>query len=245
MSTTSSATTISGARPATAPTGNGQTFNGDKKHGQSLLHRWERPFIDANVARFPSWIMGHHLTMVTLFWSVAVIGFGWLAQDQPAWLFAMSAVVFGQWFTDSFDGSLGKFRGQGLVKWGFFMDHFLDLIFAGSIVIAYSLIAPPGMELSFNLLLLATTVMMGLSFLSFAATNQFQIAFLGIGPTEVRIGYIAINTVLFFTGTDLFTWAVPLALIGHVVAIAFIAWRTQLVLWNVDKAANVDAPAVG
>lgn len=215
-------------------------FSGDTKHGQSILHRWERPFIDANVHRFPRWIMGHHLTMITLLWSIAVIGFGRLAQDDPRWLFAISFVVFGQWFTDSFDGSLGKHRKQGLIKWGFFMDHFLDLIFAGSIVIAYSLIAPPGMGLSFNLLLLATTVMMGLSFLSFAATNQFQIAFLGVGPTEVRIGYIAINTVLYFTGTELFAWAVPVALIGHVIAIAFIAWRTQLHLWQVDRAANVD-----
>ena len=206
-----------------------------------MLHRWERPFIDRNVTRFPSWIMGHHLTMVTLFWSIAVIGFGWLAQDNPLWLFAISFVVFGQWFTDSFDGSLGKYRKQGLIKWGFFMDHFLDLIFAGSIVIAYSLIAPDGMELQFNLLLLATTVMMGLSFLSFAATNKFQIAFLGVGPTEVRIAYIAINTILFFTGTGIFNWAVPLALVGNVIAIAYVAWRTQLHLWQVDAEANVDA----
>lgn len=54
-------------------------FSGDTKHGQSMLHRWERPFIEANVSRLPAWLMGHHLTMVTLFWSIAVIGFGWLA----------------------------------------------------------------------------------------------------------------------------------------------------------------------
>lgn len=215
-------------------------FNGDKKHGQSILHRWERPFIDANVSRFPPGVMGHHLTMVTLFWSVAIIAFGWLAQDNPAWLFAMSAVVAGQWFTDSFDGSLGKHRKQGLIKWGFFMDHFLDMIFAGAIVIAYALMAPAGLALQFNLLLLATTVMMGLSFLSFASTGKFQIAFLGIGPTEVRIGYIAINTVLFFTGVGVFHWAVPVALAGHVIAIAFVAWRTQLHLWYEDAANNVD-----
>ena len=35
---------------------------------------------------------------------------------------------------------------------------------------------------------------MAVSFLSFAATNQFQIAYYGIGPTEIRIGYVALNT---------------------------------------------------
>lgn len=216
------------------------SFGGDKKHGESVLQRWERPFIERNVAKLPQWMMSHHLTMFTLIWSAAVLGFGWLAASNPLWLFAMSGVVAGQWLTDSFDGSLGKHRKQGLVKWGFFMDHFLDLIFAGCVVIAYSFLAPPGMGFWFQLLLLATTVMMGLSFLAFAATDKFQIAFMGIGPTEVRIIYIAINVTLFFTGTAVYAWAVPLAVIGHVVAIAFIAWRLQLQLWNQDRANNVD-----
>jgi hypothetical protein len=45
----------------------------------------------------------------------------------------MSVMVFGQWFTDSLDGSLGKYRKQGLVKWGFFADHILDLAAANSV----------------------------------------------------------------------------------------------------------------
>ena len=82
--------------------------------------------------------MSHHLTMVTVFWSGGIVWCGWLAKENPGWLHVISAMAFGQWLTDSFDGSLSKHRKQGLVKWGFFMDHILDLIFAGSIVIAYS-----------------------------------------------------------------------------------------------------------
>jgi len=201
-------------------------FGGDKKHGQSMLHRWERPFIDRNVPKLPSWLMSHHLTMLTVAWSAAVLVCGWLAQDDPRFLFGISAAVALQWLTDSFDGSLGKYRKQGLVKWGFFMDHFLDLVFAGCLVIAYSFVAPEGM--------------MGLSFLGFAATNKFQIAFMGIGPTEIRIAYIAINTVLFFVGTSVFTLAVPIALAGHIVVIVAIAWKMQRSLWYEDLAANID-----
>jgi phosphatidylglycerophosphate synthase len=71
-------------------------------------------------------------------WSTGTVIFGWLARDNRVWLHAMSVMVFGQWLTDSLDGSLGKLRKQGLVKWGFYMDHLLDFLFAGSIVIAYS-----------------------------------------------------------------------------------------------------------
>ena len=111
-------------------------FAGDKKKGQSLLGPIERRFIDWGVPKVPRPIMSHHLTYVTILWSAGTILFGWLASEHShAWLNGMSVMVFGQWLTDSFDGTLGKFRKQGLVKWGFYMDHLLDFFFAGSVVI--------------------------------------------------------------------------------------------------------------
>lgn len=115
--------------------GMGEDFSGDKKKGQSILGPYERRFIDWGIPKIPAPIMSHHLTYVTVFWSASIILFGWLASHNLAWLNGMSVAVVGQWLTDSFDGSLGKYRKQGLVKWGFFMDHLLDLLFAGSVVI--------------------------------------------------------------------------------------------------------------
>lgn len=175
--------------------------------------------------------------MFTLVWSGLTILFGWLAADTPAWLWAMSVLVFGQWLTDSFDGTLGRTRGEGLVKWGFFMDHLLDLIFAGSIVIGYSFIAPGGTGFLFSLLLLVTCAMMAVSFLSFAATNQFQIAYYGLGPTEIRISYIALNAFVFFAGPEVFWWGVPVVLALNVIALTVLVWQTHKNLWAIDKAA--------
>ncbi len=215
-------------------------FAGDKKKGQSLLGPLERRFIDWGVPKIPAPIMSHHLTMVTLLWSAGTIFFGWLAADDLVWMHAMSVMVFGQWLTDSFDGSLGKYRKQGLVKWGFFMDHILDLVFAGSIVIGYSFLAPDGADILFFLLLLITCAMMATSFLSFAATNQFQIAYYGIGPTEIRIGYIGLNTFVAFVGTEVFWWGVPVVLVLNAAALTILLWQTSRNLWAIDKAADVD-----
>ena len=220
-----------------------EAFGGDKKHGQSLLHRPERAFIDWAVPKLPRWMRSWQLTMVTVLWSIGMILFGWLAAPDPQgsiWMWAMSAMVFGQWLTDSLDGTLGRTRGEGLVKWGFFMDHFLDTIFAGSMVIGYSFLAPGGTGFLFSLLLLVTMAMMALSFLSFAATNQFQIAHHGIGPTEIRIAYIALNTFVFFVGNGVFWWGLPVVLILNVVVMIGLAWRTQRDLWYIDKAALAD-----
>ncbi len=215
----------------------GETFGGDKKHGQSILGPLERRFIDWAVPKLPRWMKSWQLTLTTILWSVGMVGFGRLAADDRIWLWAMSAMVFGQWLTDSFDGTLGRTRGEGLVKWGYFMDHFLDTLFAGSVVIAYSFLAPGGTGFLFSLLLLVTMAMMALSFLSFAATNQFQIAHHGIGPTEIRIGYIALNTLVFFTGNEIFWWGVPVVLAGNVIVMIALVWQTHKQLWAMDKAA--------
>jgi archaetidylinositol phosphate synthase len=221
-----------------------EVFAGDKKKGQSVLGPVERRFIDWAVPRIPEPIRSHHLTLVTLVWSAGTIVFGWLARDNRAWLHAVSVMVFGQWLTDSLDGSLGKHRKQGLVKWGFYMDHLLDFLFAGSIVIAYSfLVEAKWLEFLFLILLLITCATMAVSFLSFAATNQFQIAYYGVGPTEIRIGYIALNTFVVFAGTAIFSWGVPVVVTLNVCAFLVLAGQTSRNLWKIDYDANVDGAA--
>jgi archaetidylinositol phosphate synthase len=212
-------------------------FGGDKKHGQSILGPIERKLIDRTVGYFPRWCRSWQLTLCTIAWSIGIVTFGRLSVDNTTWLWGMSTMVFMQWFTDSFDGTLGKTRGEGLVKWGFFMDHFLDTLFAGSTVIGYAFLAKPGQEFLFQLLLLVTVATMALSFLAFAATNQFQIAWFGIGPTEVRIGYIALNIFILYFGTGVFSWGLPLVLFGNAVVLLLLAYRTHKTLWAIDKAA--------
>jgi phosphatidylglycerophosphate synthase len=217
--------------------GMSESFGGDKKTGQSLLGPMERTFIDWAVPKLPRWMRSWQLTLVTILWSAGMVLFGWLAAENNVWLHAMSVMVFGQWLTDSLDGTLGRTRGEGLVKWGYFMDHFLDTIFAGSVVIAYAFLAPGGTGFLFSLLLLVTMAMMALSFLSFAATNEFQIAHHGIGPTEIRMGYIVLNTIVYFAGNGIFWWGVPLVLALNVITMVALVWQTHKKLWAIDKAA--------
>ncbi len=218
-----------------------EAFAGDKKKGQSLLGPVERRAIDWMIPRVPKPIMSHHLTALTAVWSSLIVLFGWLATKNLQWLHAVSVMVFLQWLTDSLDGSLGKFRKQGLVKWGFFADHILDLIFAGSVVIAYSfLVEARWLQFLFLILLLVTCATMATSFLSFAATNQFQIAYYGLGPTEIRIGYIALNTLVAAAGTAIFSWGVPVIVAINLMAFLILAGQTSKNLWAIDYEANVD-----
>ncbi|MFP3998968.1 MAG: hypothetical protein ACLFUN_03920 [Desulfobacterales bacterium] len=100
-------------------------FKGDQKAGKWLLASAERKFIDKSIPRLPGWLETYHLTAMTLLWSAGAVLSGYLARFNPAWFWVVSLMIVFQYITDSFDGSLGKYRNTGLVKWGFYMDHFL------------------------------------------------------------------------------------------------------------------------
>ena len=90
---------------------NKKEFGGDKKLPmKSLLAKHERKFIDSNVSKIPSWLEGYDLTLMTMIWSLCLMIFGHFAKDNINWLWLSSLMVFLQWFTDSFDGALGRLR---------------------------------------------------------------------------------------------------------------------------------------
>jgi len=120
---------------------NNRGFDGDKKLPiKTLLAPYERKFIDGNVKRFPRWIQGYHLTLMTIPWSMGLIAFGYLAawRNNLNWLWLSSLMLFAQWFTDCFDGAMGRYRDTGIPKWGFYMDHFLDYVFMSAVFVGYS-----------------------------------------------------------------------------------------------------------
>lgn len=211
-----------------------EAFAGDKKIGSSILSGPEKVLVAWGLPKIPSFIETHHLTLLTLLWSGLTVLFGALARERIEWLWMVSLMIVCQYVTDLYDGAVGRARGTGLVKWGFYMDHFLDYVFLCSLVYAGYLIAPAGLGNYYVLLLILTGGFMVNSFLTFAATNRFEIYVMGFGPTEARLGFILINTVIIYTGTGHFAVSLPvlcglcfLGLVGLVV-------RSSVMLWRID-----------
>ncbi len=107
----------------------GELFAGDKKVGYSLFGKLEQRLVKAYVGRIPSFIETYHLTLTTLLWSMAIVGFSYLAQFNIHWMWLTSVMIIFQYLTDLFDGAVGRLRNTGLIRWGYYMDHFLDYIF--------------------------------------------------------------------------------------------------------------------
>lgn len=217
----------------------GSKFGGDKKVGRSILTRPENAFKRWAVPRIPPQIETYHLTMLTLLWSavnvaVAIVG----DQDHLYLLWVVSAMVALQYLTDLLDGELGRQRNTGLIKWGFYMDHFLDYVFLCSLVfVAYEL-APPERQLWYFVLVVVLGGFMVNSFLSFGATNEFEIYHFGVGPTETRLAIILLNSYLAIFGTNGLTVALPMLVGICSVALVFNTWKIQRRLWQIDMAAK-------
>ena len=202
----------------------------------TLLAGPEKKFINYLTPKMPKWIEGYHLTMMTVPWSAGIIFFGYLAgkQNNLHWLWLTSLMIFLQWFTDSFDGAMGRYRGTGLIKWGFYMDHLLDYVFLASILIGYTFsLDGTNRQIVYLLIPVCSCFMMN-SFLAFGATGEFKVTYLKTGPTEMRIWFIVLNTLLIFFGTAWIEMLLIYILIGSILLLCFIVYRSQKYIWKID-----------
>lgn len=212
-----------------------QKFTGDRKMPmRSLLAAPEKRFIQFLTPKFPKWIEGYHLTLVTIPLSAGLIVFGMLAGRDVRWLHLSSVMLFVQWFTDSFDGALGRHRDTGIPKWGFYMDHFLDFVFMCSVFIGWSFLFTGLNRTLLWFMSLGMGCLMVNAFLGFGATNQFKITYLATGPTEMRLYFILINTALTLFGTAWIAKILLYIFIAFWLGIVVVVVRTQKHIYALD-----------
>lgn len=217
-------------------------FGGDQKIGTSFLHPAETRLKVWLVPMVPAWLQTYHLTLLTIPWCVLCMLFSLFAQWNAQWMWGVSFVIVLQYVTDLLDGEIGRQRATGLIKWGYYMDHFLDYIFLCSLLIGYFFVLPKGLEYFHFFLLAVFGAYMVNSFLAFAATNQFQISYMGIGPTEVRLGFIIVNTLLALFGVTHLAFLQPYILGVSLVGLIVTVCQTQKQIWHLDMEVKRDRP---
>lgn len=213
---------------------NDEQFAGDKKKGDWLLAKAEKRMVNWLVPRVPPFIETYHLTLLTLLWSIGIVVCGFLARENINWLWGASLFIFLQYMSDVLDGAVGRYRETGLVKWGYYMDHFLDYVFLASVIVGYALIFNNIPWYWFLAIMALGGAFMANMFLSFAATNEFRISVLKVGPTEARIFFILVNTAIILFGTGWVEVTLPFIAAGLVVALIFLVIRTQKYIWKID-----------
>ena len=211
-----------------------QQFAGAIKTNTSFLTPLERRLAVRVLPRIPSWLETYHLTMLTLVWSGLILFFSDLAKNDLRWLWGVSAMVAMQYVTDHYDGKIGKYRGTGLVRWGYYMDHMLDYVFLCSVVIGYSFILPERSRFQIVIMLAIFAGYQLSTFLAFAATDRLKISYLKFGPTEFRLALIVINALLVQYGTRQMVNGLKYVNIGAAIGLAVMIYRSHRVIWALD-----------
>ena len=211
-----------------------QQFAGASKSNNSFLTPFERRLALVVLPRIPAWLETYHLTMLTLLWTALILLFSYWAAKDLRWLWGVSAMVFMQYVTDHYDGKVGKYRGTGLVRWGYYMDHLLDYFWLCSIIVGYAFILPERSRYQILILLVLVSGYEVSTFLAFAATDRFKISYLRFGPTEFRVAVIIINALLVQYGTRKMVNGLKYVNIGAAIGLILMIYRSHKIIWALD-----------
>jgi phosphatidylglycerophosphate synthase len=160
------------------------------------------------------------------------MGAYYLSRNNMNYLWLVSFLVLMQWITDLLDGGVGRYRNEGFVKWGFYMDHFLDYYFMGCVIIGLYLYLQSG------LYILSTMFILGMFFISaflrFGALGEFSTSFLGFSPAEMRLLVMITNAILYFFSIQLFYKIFLGFLIITGLLLIYNIYKTQKEMHNAD-----------
>lgn len=151
-----------------------------------LLAAAEKRALVRMAERLPPWVNSDHLTLLALASMAGAGGAFWAAAWwRPALAFVVVALAL-NWLGDSLDGTLARVRACQRPRYGYYVDHVLDLVGVSLLVggLALSGFMSPLMAL---LVLVAYLLASAEVFLATAAQGTFRMSFAGVGPTELRI----------------------------------------------------------
>lgn len=208
-----------------------------------LLGPLERPALRWLAAHQPRWVTPDILTGVGVIGAALTFTGYVLSNYDKNWLWLASIGFLINWYGDSLDGTLARFRKIERPIYGFFVDHTVDAI--TEVMIIFGLGLSPYLRFDLAALLLTGYLLMSiLVYVRTAVTGVFQLSYIGLGPTELRLIAVIVNTVVYFWGNPLFKlFVVSLTIFDLVVAvIAILLFAIYLVsmLSQARQLANVD-----
>ena len=173
MSVTVTATT-------TAPTA------GHARQNDSALASIEKRVLVAIAGRLPRAIGPDHLTGLGLA-SMIGVGAAFAASSvEPRLLYLVPVLLALNWFGDSLDGTVARVRNEQRPRYGYYVDHVVDII--GAVALFSGLALSGSMQPVIALaLLVAYLAAMAEVFLATHVTHVFRLASFGFGPTELRL----------------------------------------------------------
>ncbi len=160
-----------------------------------LLAEPERRVLRWVAARLPARVMPDHLTALGVLAAAGIAAAYALSNQSDAWLWAASGLLVVHWLGDSLDGTLARVRRTERPTYGYYLDHLVDAFATAAIGIGLGL--SPYMLLATGLVIVVAYLLLSINtYLETHAFGVFHLGYGGVGPTEVRLLLIALNTAI-------------------------------------------------
>ena len=199
------------------------TFKSAPRIQESILAGIERKVLFWLAEHTPEWINSDHLTLIGFFGQV-MAGLSYVIARWHRWGLVMATFFLAlNWFGDSLDGTLARFRQKQRPRYGFYVDHIIDTFAAFAMMggLACSGYVQPYIAIGMLVVFLMLSIEV---YLTTYTIGKFQLSYWKFGPTEIRILLGIGNIVLLYRPmVHIFGLQHRLFDVGGVIAIAGMA----------------------
>jgi phosphatidylglycerophosphate synthase len=176
-------------------TRNEGSFASASRVNHALTAALEKRALQWMARRAPRWLSSDQLTALGLSAQIgAGVSYALSRYNRNALLLVILCLIL-NWFGDSMDGTLARERGQTRPRYGFYVDHMVDIF--GAVALMAGLGCSGLLHwLTAVAMLIGFLVLAGESYLASYTLARFQLSQGVFGPTEIRILLIAGNVAL-------------------------------------------------
>jgi phosphatidylglycerophosphate synthase len=174
---------------------NKPTFTPAPRIHQALTAALEKRTLHWLAARMPGWVTSDQLTLLGLLAQVvAGVAYALARYHRSALLVVILCIVL-NWFGDSLDGTLARIRNQQRPRYGFYVDHMVDVFGAIAMMSGLGLSGLVHWQVAIAMLL-AFLLLACESYLATYTLSRFELSQGLFGPTEIRLLLILGNLAL-------------------------------------------------
>jgi len=169
----------------------------DVRVNDTFIAPLERPALQWLCKHMPPRMTPDILTAIGVLGGLVMAAAYWLCNVNRNFLWIVDLGLVINWFGDSLDGSLARYRGIERFKYGYFVDHTVDI--TTQTIVLLGLGVSPFIHFNYALLALIGYLHLGiLTHINTAVSGVYKISYGKIGPTEVRLILIGLNGVFYF-----------------------------------------------
>ena len=182
----------------------------------SFLNALEHKALIWLAARQPKWVNSDMLTAVGTF-GAFLIGLGYaLTKFDINFLWLSTFGLLVNWYGDSLDGNLARYRHKQRPLYGYYVDHTMDVINEAMMFFGAGMAPFFDMRITLSAFVLYLLLTLNVS-MNAHLRSEFKLTYLKLGPTEFRLIIALANTVMLCFGERLLTSPLPNYFLGFIV----------------------------